>query len=169
MPPRTVAVIGAVCLTIGWLLASTVSPPVATSQSLPARVPPTIPVPEPVSTARLQLTLPQTAPAPVSRRNPFVFATASRSTARAESRSGGESREVASVGSDVPRIPSGPQFSLLGLATSGEARTAVLSDGQTVFLVKAGEQVGAYQVADITDASITLADASGVQHVLRLR
>ena len=37
MPPKTVAVLGAVCLTTGWLLASMLTPPVAKLQSLPER------------------------------------------------------------------------------------------------------------------------------------
>src|SRR4029078_12926060 len=35
MPPKTVALLGAVCLTTGWLLASMLTPPVAKLQSLP--------------------------------------------------------------------------------------------------------------------------------------
>jgi hypothetical protein len=35
MAPKHVAFVGAICVTIGWLLASTLSPPVARVQSLP--------------------------------------------------------------------------------------------------------------------------------------
>src|SRR5215210_9399281 len=37
MPPKTVALLGAVCLTTGWLMASMLTPPVAKLQSLTDR------------------------------------------------------------------------------------------------------------------------------------
>ena len=76
MPPRTVAVICAVSLTVGWLLASVLSPPVARLQSLPDRRATETPAAgDLVSTYSEQLALKQrAAPAPPPpRRNPFVF------------------------------------------------------------------------------------------------
>jgi hypothetical protein len=46
--------------------------------------------------------------------------------------------------------------------------TAVLSDGYTVHLVKAGDTVGGYRVVEVTETSVTLAGADGAAYVLRL-
>jgi hypothetical protein len=46
--------------------------------------------------------------------------------------------------------------------------TAVLSDGYTVHLVKAGDTLGGYRVVEVTESSVTLADADGAAYVLRL-
>jgi hypothetical protein len=46
--------------------------------------------------------------------------------------------------------------------------TAVLSDGSTVHLVKAGDTVGGYRVVEVTESSVTLADGDGAAYVLRL-
>ena len=174
MPPKTVALIGAACLTSGWLLASLLTPPVANVQSLPERRPNTRPVnaqdAEPfVEPLRLRRSAAVIAPSP--RRNPFVFNTRMR------------------VNDDEPRVspaaapllteqpaavaPVGPIYALSGIGVSetpqGVVRTAILSDGATVHLVKVGETVGGYTVVEITDVSATLADSAGTRSSLRLR
>src|SRR5262245_37214536 len=76
MPPKTVAVVSAVSLMIGWLLASTLSPPIARLQSLPERPASTGPAAAAVATPYTEaLALKQRAapPPPQPRRNPFVF------------------------------------------------------------------------------------------------
>ena len=74
---------------------------------------------------------------------------------------------------EVAPVISGPIFSLAGIGSSespqGLILTAVLSDGKTVHLVKAGEEVGGYKVVAVTEDSVTLADAKGMEAVLRLR
>jgi hypothetical protein len=128
------------------------------------------PVAESAPVERVQLRVPQATSAPVVRRNPFAFATATRAASRgAESRAERDAGDAASWSSQTSPAPAGPIFTLLGLAITGDTRTAVLGDGQAVHLVKAGEQVGGYQVVDVTESSVTLLDATGVQYVLRLR
>ena len=174
MPPRTVALIGAVCVTTGWLLASMLTPPIANLQDLPERR--TSAPPQAVdridNTAafgeRLHALLRDAPPPPVPRRNPFEF--------------GGRSRVVSvapltSVPPPAPPPPAppavvGPRFTLSGIAAiespSGLTHTAVLSDGTTVHLVKVGETVGGYRVVEVTEISVTLSDVSGASYVLRL-
>ncbi len=171
MPPRTVALIGAVCLTTGWLLASVLTPPVARVQALPERA--ATPAPAAISlppVERLQFRLSEAPPPPTPRRNPFEF--------------GG--RERVSTVPDVDAAPARPvmdavaapaivgrQYSLAGIGTTtgpeGPVHTAVVSDGTAVHLVKQGDAVGGYTAVEVTAATITLADAAGVRHVLRLK
>jgi hypothetical protein len=74
---------------------------------------------------------------------------------------------------DVAPVPSGPIFSLAGIGSTSSADgvllTAVLSDGNTVHLVNAGQTLGGYTIVAVTEDSVTLADAQGLQTVLRLR
>ena len=116
MPPRTVALIGAVCLTTGWLLASVLTPPVARVQALPERA--ATPAPAAISlppVERLQFRLSEAPPPPTPRRNPFEF--------------GG--RERVSTVPDVDAAPARPvmdavaapaivgrQYSLAGIGTT---------------------------------------------------
>jgi hypothetical protein len=51
----------------------------------------------------------------------------------------------------------------------GVVRTAVLSDGASVHLLKPGDTIRAYTVAEVTDSSVVLADAAGGRFVIRLR
>jgi hypothetical protein len=62
-----------------------------------------------------------------------------------------------------------PPYTLSGIAATGDVRTAVLSDGSTVHLVKAGQSIGAYTVVAVADDSVTLADPAGERFVIRLR
>ena len=168
MPAKLVALIVAAALTIGWLLASIVSPPVAKLQGLPDRAERREPAPEPrvetPFTAELHLKL-QTVPvAPVPRRNPFVYGSASR---RAEPRDPARTDESAAPATDrAPMaVAAGPSLWLSGIGSTtteaGPVRTAIISDGTTVHLVKVGETVTGYAVIDITDDAVTLVDAAG--------
>lgn len=166
VPPRTVALIGAVCVTIGWLLASTLSPPVATSQALPPRQPATpAAANEAPFTEHLQLRLRQAPTAPTPRRNPFAFGE------RAPRERAGQPSAAASapaVEAAVPLAPVGPAFSLAGIGVSGETRTAILTDGQSVHIVRVGERVGGFDLVEITDDSATLGSGD-LRYRLRLR
>jgi hypothetical protein len=180
MPPKTVALLGAVCLTTGWLLASMLTPPVAKLQSLPERrnARPAVAGRETAAafTEQLHLKLQQAPVAPVPRRNPFTFGKAA-AVASANTRRG--ALDMPATGGDpgstleVAPVISGPILSLAGIGSSespeGLTLTAVLSDGKTVHLVKAGEQVVGYKVIAVTEDSATLADVNGMQVVLRLR
>jgi hypothetical protein len=179
MPPKTVAVLGAVCLTTGWLLASMLAPPVAKLQSLPehraaARPASVAPQPAAAFTEQLHWRLQQAPVAPVPRRNPFTFG----SKPRATSTTSAPAATAAPVAGTVPvldaaPVPTGPIYALAGIGSTqaGETVTftAVLSDGNTVHLVNAGETVGGYKVAAVTEDSVTLTDPQGGQTILRLR
>jgi Tfp pilus assembly protein PilP len=156
MPPKSVALVGAICVTMGWLLASTVSPPVARVQSRPQPQQSQPQLPDASQFAeqlRLRIESRERPTAPVHRRNPFVFATR-------------EPAEVPPSGANAltpepePTLPaldvSGPAYTLSGIGISGEVRSAVLANGQDVYIVKAGDAVGGFTVVEITDDSVTL-------------
>lgn len=175
MPPRIVALLGAVCLTTGWLLASIVTPPVARVQSLPERR--NAPsagddaTPAPFS-EQLRWRLQQAPAAPSPRRNPFVFG--ERTTSPSLVPLARQTPPAAAV-SDVPAgfAVVGPGVSLSGIGVTGtpdgDLRTAVLSDGMTVYLVKTGQSVVGYTVTEVTEGSVTLTDRAGTPYVLRLK
>jgi hypothetical protein len=171
MRPQLVALIVAASLTTGWLLASVVSPPVATLQDLPPRDTQREESVEQSAdtsyTERLNLRL-QKAPAPpVPRRNPFVFA----DRARQESRNADNPLPTAPI--ESAPIPAGPMLRLAGIGSlqteSGVVLTAIVSDGRSVHLARAGESVLGFTVIEVTDQSAVLAAADGTRHVLRLR
>ncbi len=165
MPPRTVALVAAVCVTIGWLLAATLAPPVARLQSRSDRQQRVAPAAEQAPfTEPLNLRLRKTPPPPTAVRNPFSFGVRAR-------------REPATSATDpVPRDPSPPTaeptraglaYSLSGIGITGELRTAVLTDGHNVHIVEVNDAVGVYRVVEITDSSVTLASDTD-RHTLRL-
>ena len=124
-----------------------------------------------VFTETLQLKLQRHDSAPTVRRNPFVFG--ARERAQAAGRI--DSMPAVDRPADPPPAPAlvTPPYSLSGIGETGGAdgtvRTAVLSDGTTVHLVKTGETVGAYTVIAVDANAVTLADASGARFVIRLR
>ena len=174
MPPKTVVLIGAACVTTGWLLASMLTPPIANLQDLPQRRP-TVPeqrVEGVVNTApfteRLHTLLRQAPPPPVSRRNPFAFA----SRQRVDMVAATPAEPARSLEPQAAPVIAGPRFTLSGIAATegpnGPTHTAVLSDGTTVHLVKAGDSIAGYRVVEVTESSVTLADADGARQTLRL-
>jgi hypothetical protein len=163
--------IGAACLSAGWLVASLVTPPVARLQSLPVRR-----AEAPSETRGATLDTPPvlrqpvvtTSAPPVARRNPFVFG-------RAETTAGASSPSAAGdvTSGDVPQEPmaptvEAPPYRLSGIAITGDVRTAVLSDGTAVRLVQVGQTLGRYTVVAVTDNTVTLTDSGGAAFVLRL-
>jgi hypothetical protein len=165
MHPRHVAFVGAIGITIGWLLASTVSPPVARVQSRPPERPPAPAIADaPQDISQVQLGARPQAPMPEGRRNPFVFAP----------RGGHE------VSPDAPRIqaaqaepaaappaPLGPAFVLSGIGIKGDARTAVLTTtGADIHLVTVNDTIDGFTVEEISESSVTLA-RDGARFVLR--
>ncbi len=165
MPPRTVALVAAVCVTIGWLLAAALTPPVARVQSLPDRQQRPAPAAEqaPVTT-QLNVRL-HTAPVePTTGRNPFVFG--ARQPRPTPTRGVAPARPDAAPPA-AERRSAGPSYSLSGIGVTGELRTAVLTDGENVHVVKVNDVVGAYTVVEITDSSATLASDT-MRHTLRL-
>jgi hypothetical protein len=174
MAPKTVGVAAVACLSIGWLAASLLSPPVARLQSRPTprtTRPAAAPAAETFSEA-LRLKLERTTSAPIVRRNPFVFGTSDRSVPTAAAASGGAAVEDPPAEPLAPAVVT-PPFVLAGIAVNttaeGDVRTAVLSDGTNVHLAKAGDRVGIYSVVAVTADSVTLTETSGTTFVIRLR
>jgi hypothetical protein len=174
MPVKTVAVIGAACAFAGWLLASVLTPPVARLQSLPERravraaATPEAPA---AFSERLHWKLQQAPAPPTPRRNPFRFGARTSATAVAVSTSTGTVAAAEGPLATAPPAPPPLTLSGIGIATSeaGDVLTAVVSDGQSVHLVKVGDSVAGYRVIDVTDGSLTLEAPSGARRVLRLR
>jgi hypothetical protein len=181
MPPRTVTLVAAACLTTGWLLGSLISPPIAELQVLPERTPPRDPrASEPVTTAytdQLHFKLQQAPLPPTPRRNPFVFGTTPRATLAAPTSRTDAPRDSQSAPEDisVPAAPVaiGPRLALSGIGStdtpSGAVLTAIISDGQTVHLGKVGEVVAGYSIVEIAEDAVTITNAAGARWVLRLR
>lgn len=153
MPFRTVALVAAVCVTIGWLLAATLTPPVARLQSLPEGEPRQAAEPAPF-TEQLNRRLREAPLPPSTGRNPFGFGGRDRSESPAAAVVSAAA-EVPSPAIDLP--PSGPSYQLSGIGVTGDVRTAVLTDGREVHVVKVNDAVGAYTVLEITDSTVTLA------------
>ena len=168
MPPKPVAVVCAVSLTAGWLLASIVTPPVARLQTLPERRAENAPKAiDPASySAQLTLKLRQFPAPPQPRRNPFMFG-------GRESRPNDQIRETAPEAPLAPPRPATPAYKLSGIGFTetpqGVVRTAVVSDGASVHLLKTGDAIGVYAVADVTDSSVVLTEVAGGRFVIRLR
>jgi hypothetical protein len=171
MPPRTIALIGAICVTLGWLMASVVTPPVARVQVLPERrsapASAVTSIDAPTQyTEELQLRLRRMPDPPAPRRNPFAFSS-KRSTVSSSSSS------IRPTDSAPAPVTIAPGYTLAGIAarngTNGTRYTAILSDGATVHLVNVGDAIGRYTVIAISDSDATLEDASGGRHIFRLR
>lgn len=174
MAPKSVGLIGAACLSAGWLVASLLTPPVARLQTLPERRTVATPqVDEAPATPALLLPL-RTASAvapPAARRNPFVYARRATPDS-SDMRAGPDTpRQGGADGLPAPAGPTvvAPPFTLSGIAATGDVRTAVLSDGTTVHLVTTGQSIGAYLVVAVSDDAVTLADTAGERFVIRLR
>lgn len=163
MPPRTVALVAAVCVTIGWLLAATLTPPVARLQSLTEGQRPPEATEHPAFTERLNLGLREAPQPPVSKRNPFNFGSPRRGPSAPPTDA--TSLEPAPANA----VPTQPAFvySLSGIGIASHGRTAVLTDGQTVLIVKVNDAVGEYTVVEITDDSVRL-ESNVSRHTLRL-
>ena len=164
MPPKTVALVAAVCVTIGWLLAATLTPPVARLQSLAEQQRPAAATEEPQFTERLNLRLREVPDPPTTRRNPFNFGSRARNVAPAAPAEPTDSTELVAE----PAAPSQRAFaySLSGIGIAGEVRTAVLTDGREVRIVRVNDTLAGYTVVEISDDSVTL-ESGTARHTLR--
>jgi hypothetical protein len=152
MQTKNVAFVGAMCITIGWLLASVLTPPVAQVQvrPQPAERESTIPDASKL-TEELQLKLRQLPAAPAGRRNPFVFAERAPEVARSEPPADETATEL-----PPPAPPPGPPYILSGIAITSGIRSAVLTTGADVHIVKVDDVIGGYTVVEVTESSVTL-------------
>ena len=172
MRPKVVALIAASSVSLGWLLASVLVPPVAKLQVLPDR-PERQQAPPRDETTRtyseqLQLKLQQAPAPPVARRNPFLFGTRTTTPAATAPPRDRESVVPAEPALVAPVVTS-PALRLSGIGSTGDVRTAGISDGRTVHLVKVGETVSGYEMVEIAEETVTIADASGAQWQLRMK
>ena len=171
MPPKTVALVGAVCLTTGWLLASMLAPPVAQLQIVArasrARGAATAARPDAAFTEQLHCGCEQApdaadaAPQSVRVRQRVARRRGHRcSTAATDAPADAVEPAPRRAGADRPVVLARPASA--SATPRRHVRTAVLSDGRPVHLVKAGDtRRRLYGDDRITDDSVTLADASG--------
>jgi hypothetical protein len=166
MSSRHVALVGAASAIAGWLIASTVSPPVARVQTRPpVRNTPAPVVDDMTPTPHVRLDARPSLATPEGRRNPFVFA--ARAPHEEERRALADATARPEPTS-VP-APAGPAFVLSGIGISGDTRTAVLTaTGADVLLVKINDTIDGYTVTEISESSITLT-REGETFVLRFK
>jgi hypothetical protein len=119
----------------------------------------------PPFTEQLRMRLQEVPEPPTPRRNPFVFGARQRTMPISSS----PIEAPAPIAELAPVAPVGPIYELSGIGVTGDVRTAILTDGKSVVLAKVGMVVGGYQVAEITDNSVTLVASTGERHILRLR
>ena len=163
MTPKQVAFVGAVCVTIGWLLASTLTPPVARVQTRPEERTAREVTEEPRFTEQLQLRLSEVRETPANRRNPFAFATRERVGAPAVMPDAAPESDVS-----VPLpAPVTPRFVLSGIGIDGDRRTAVLTIGDNVRIVSVDDEVEGHTVAEISESSVVVV-RGGKRQLLRL-
>lgn len=175
MSRSSLALIGATLLLAGWMLASTLSPPVARSQPGPVRgarpAPPSVPV---LDVGAVRWPPPRRLPPPRPARNPFAFSRAP-APAAAEPAGGPDLPAVVPAGEPATPVAAARRdIYLAGIAgsTVGGVRvlTAVLSDGRDLWLLVAGEALPDGRIVTRVDEdAVVLTDARGVAHVLRLR
>ncbi len=170
--PRLAGAVGASCLLAGWLLGSTVRPPVAHTQAPAPRVVPEPPLPRldiPSVAARRERLAAATA-APRPGRNPFAFGEVRRPSAPRIVAAPAPLPDAAPPDA-LPAPP--PTWALVGVALEqadgGERITAILSNGQDVQLVTAGAVLpGGDTVVRVAADHAVLQDATGAERVVRL-
>jgi hypothetical protein len=180
MHVRTVALVGALALTLGWALGSFVQPdqregaaegrastgprPLGTAPS--ANVAPL--------TEQLRLKLEQKPRAPRPDRNPFAFG--GRRAAPPVTRRVDTPEASDSVLPEPPPEPvrPGAALQLAGMASTdgpnGPTWTAMVHDGRGLLYVQQGDPLpGGFTVVDIQESSVTIRDTVGGERTLRLR
>jgi hypothetical protein len=100
----------------------------------------------------------------MGRRNPFLFASEETSAVTSEQMPPVESALPAEAAD--PARPAGPLLTLSGIGISGDVRTAVVTNGDTVRIVKVNDEIDGYTVVDIGESSITLAQGD-TRYILR--
>lgn len=170
---RTVVLIGAIGLAAGWL-AGTMSSPAA--QEAPAQ--PRDNTPRPLGssgvapyTAQLRQKLDEHPRSPVPGRNPFTFGSRHAPSSAPYSRS--PVRPTAPEAVPVPAPPPLAMFRLSGVAVNEKdgavVLTAILIDNGSMIFAKAGDTLsGGHRVVRVEEKAIVIADAAGVEQILRL-
>ena len=174
---RTVTLVGAISLALGWAmgggLASQPSGTPSGSTGRGARPLGVEPSTAPL-TRQLRQKLDQQPARPQPSRNPFVFGSRAPAAAPTGRPAAAAAADTGVSVDDVPVRPAGPAFTLSGMASSagpdGPTFTAIINAGQGLLFVKLGDELpGGYVVADVQENMVTLKDSSGGERTLRLR
>jgi hypothetical protein len=176
LAPRTVLLIGALSLSVGWLAGSTTS---SQNQGSGAARQPSRPYPigTPPNAApftrRLRERLDtQPARVPSGGRNPFVFSARRAPALRSMA------EPVAMAPAPAPPAPEAytppaPQIKLSGIAASQEGGvavlTAIINDGGTLAFVKTGDKLpSGATVIKVDETGVVIMDAAGITQTLKL-
>jgi hypothetical protein len=172
--PRTVVLIGTISLSAGWM-AGTMSSP-ATQEAPAQRRAGPHPLGSPATsvapyTAQLRRKLDEQPRSPVPGRNPFVFGSRGAFSAPPMRRDERQASEPEPPPAPAP--PPLPAFKLSGIAASEKdgavVLTAIVIDNGSMVFVKAGDTLsGGHSVLRVEEKAIVIADAGGVEQVLRL-
>ena len=171
--PRALGLTGAALVVAGWLLGSTLSPPVArTQRRTTARDSASGPALPPIVPLNRMATRPTPGP-PSPARNPFTFG---GGLVADEIRIAAASDAPPSVSSSEAPLATtanhatADEWRLLGLATATDgAMTAIVRGRGDVHLVRAGDRVaGDLLVSEVGEAGIRLQRADGTTIDLRL-
>jgi hypothetical protein len=170
--PRALGLTGAALVVAGWLLGSTLSPPVAqTQQRTSARENTSGPALPPIVPLNKMAARPSPGP-PSPARNPFTFG---RALVADEIRVAASDAPLSAMSSDAPLATTAnhaiaDEWRLLGLATAADgAMTAIVRGRGDVHLVRAGDRVaGDVLVSEVGEAGVRLQRADGTTIDLRL-
>lgn len=172
--PRTVVLIGAISLALGWMVGNTSSPATQepsgqrrTSGPRPLGAPATPVAPY---TVQLRKKLDEHPRTPMTGRNPFVFGSR-RAYSPPASRAEARATEPESRPAPPPAIFS--PFKLSGIAATEKdgavVLTAIVIDNGSMVFAKAGDKLsGGHSVLRVDETSIVILDAAGVEQILRL-
>jgi hypothetical protein len=173
--PRTVVLIGAVSLALGWMLGNSSSSgtqePSAQSRNngprpLGAQATTVAPY-----TAQLRQRLDEHPRTPTPGRNPFAFGSRRPYASAPVSRA--EAPVMEAESRPVPAPPPLPIFKLSGIASSEKdgavLLTAILIDNGSMVFAKAGDKLSrGYSVLRVEDKAIVIVDATGAEQIIRL-
>ena len=166
--PRVIGLVASGLVLAGWLLGSTLSPPVARTQEREAARRSARVAPLTIEPLRDLVAAPRPA-APAPTRNPFAFGRApiSPPSSAAVTAPAGEPPPL--VADDVAPV-AGPEWRLVGVAVDAAGSvTAVLSGAGDVHLVQTGDRLpGEVTVTDVTSAGVRLERPDGTTLDLRL-
>ena len=179
MRVRTVALVGALGLTLGWGLSSYVQPgqeegPRGGASTGPRPLGTGPPANVATLTEQLRLKLEQKPRAPRPDRNPFAFGSR-RGSPAVTRRVDTPETPAESVAEPAPEpVRPGAAFRLSGMAStdgpSGPTWTAMVHDGRGLHYVQQGDTLpGGFTVVEIQESSITIRDTSGGERTLRLQ
>lgn len=172
--PRTVVLIGAISLTAGWMAGTTSSP--ATQEAPAQRRTGPRPLGSPATsvapyTAQLRRKLEAQPRTPEPGRNPFAFGSRRPSAPSPSSRR--ESRAPEPESRPMPAPVAISPFKLSGIAATEKdgavVLTAIVIDNGSMIFAKAGDKLsGGHRVLRVEEKSMVIADAAGIEQIIRL-